>query len=404
MSVPARFRVIAGLAAALTVACARRVETGVRPQGAPVVVPIQLVNNHVHLGMSAAGRHLSLIYDTGAGFTLLDIPVAEALGVKLGKSVSVGGAGNAPVRAFAVSGGRLALPQDTTIQVTPVVALEMSLGMFEGIPVNGILGADFTRQFVLQLDYAGQRMLLHPRDYRYTGNGIRIPLTFREGQPHTVGEIILSDSTRLKANCVIDVGASGALLLTKPFVEKHRIAQRVGPTIYRRAGRGVGGSSWATIGRVAAVRLGTAEVQAPITLMYGLSSGVLSTDRAFECNIGGEILRRYNVFFDYGRKEMILEPTPALSEPFEADMGGAAFRLDTLAGGIRITDLMPKGPAELAGLREDDLIVRIDGRPALEYGVDALRKRLRRDGGDVDFRVRRPEGEQVIRLPVRRLI
>jgi hypothetical protein len=400
----ARSTVAAALLVIPATACGRSGPTVLPGPVAPVTVPIQLVNNHVYLRMTSGGRDLSLIYDTGAGITLLAIPTAEALGFKLGPPVSVGGAGSTPVRAFALSGGTLALPQDTMIKVTPAVALAMSLAAYEGIAVDGILGADFTRQGVLQLDYAGQRMLLHPPAFRYTGTGVRVPITFKEGHPHAVGQIMLADGTRLAADCVIDVGASGALLLTKPFVEKHRLLERVGPTIRRKFGRGVGGSSWATVGRVAAVRLGTAELRAPITAFYGDSAGVLSSDRSFECNIGGEILRRFNVFFDYARKEMILEPTAAVSDPFETDMGGAVFRIDSASGGLRVTDIMPRGPAEAAGLREDDLVLSIDNRPALEYGMEALRRRLRRAGGEVEFRVRRAEGETVIRVPVRRII
>jgi hypothetical protein len=396
----------AALLLLLAAGCSRGVTPAapVPARSSATVVPIRIVNNHVHLQMTGpGGKALSLIYDTGAGFTLLDIPVAEALGFKQGSPVSVGGAGNAPVRAYAIEGGRLVLPQDTTYWVTPVIAIGMSLSLFEGIAVNGILGADFTRQAVLQLDYANQRMILHPRSFQYSGNGARIPITFREGHPHAIGQIVLADSTRLTADCVIDVGASGALLLTKPFVERHRVTERVGPTIRRKFGRGVGGSSWATLGRVARLKLGAAEVEAPITAMYGDSAGVLSTDRSFECNVGGEVLRRFVVYLDYGRSQMILEPTAAVKEPFETDMGGAAFRVDSAAGGLRIVDLMPRGPAEVAGLRAEDLIVAVDGRPSLEYGVDALRKRLRRPGGDVELRIRRDQGEQVIRLPVRRL-
>ena len=398
-------RTAALLGLAMVAACAKPATTAAPApvRSTATVVPIQIVNNHVHLRLTSGGREVPMIYDTGAGITLLDIPVAESLGLKLGQPVNLGGAGSTPVRAFAIEGGKLFLPQDSSFQVTPVIAFGMRLAQFEGIPIGGILGADFTRQAVVQLDYAGQRMILHPRDFRYAGNGTRIPITFREGHPHAVGEVILADSTRLAADCIIDVGASSALFFTKPFVEKHRLRERVGPTIRRRSGRGVGGSSWATLGRVAGLRLGNVEVRSPVVAMYGDSAGVNSTN-SFECNVGGEVLRRFNVYFDYGRREMILEPTAAISEPFEADMSGAAFQLDTAARGIRILDLMPRGPAETVGLREEDVILSVDGRPAIEFGMEALRRRLRRPGGEVEFRVQRGQEQHTIRLPLRRLI
>jgi len=405
MASSARFRNLFVVSlASLSVACARPTTSPVAPSRGPIVVPIQIVNNHVYLHMLGAGRDLTLIYDTGAGWTVMDLTTAQTLGFKIGGKANLGGAGAAPVRAFLLDRGVIALPQDTMVKVKPIVAFESKLGPYEGIPqFDGILGADFTKQFVVQLDYQGGTMTLHPLGFRYTGNTAPIPITFRDGKPHAVGEIILADGARLSADCLIDVGSSSALVLTKPFVEKNHLLQRVGPTIRRRSGRGVGGSSWATVGRVAGVRLGATTLQSPVTAMFGDSAGTLSSDN-FGCNIGGETLRRFNVYFDYARKEMILEPTAAVSEPFETDMSGASYRVDTAAGGIHIVELMPKGPAETAGFHEEDLIVAIDGRPALEYGLEPLRRRLKRPGGEVTFTVRRGTRDETIRLPIRRLI
>ena len=400
----ARLRtLLVAAATALAVACAMPGASPITPRSGPIVVPIQVVNNHVYLRMAGAGRELSMIYDTGAGWTILELGMAQALGFKLGGKANFGGAGSAPVRAFMLSNAKIALPQDTTIQVNPIVAFETTLGQYEGIQFDGILGADFTRQFVVQLDYPGERMILHPTSFRYAGSARHIPITFKDGKPHAAGQIILPDSTRIAGDCLIDVGASSPLVLSKPFVEKHRLAQRVGPTIRRRSGRGVGGSSWATVGRVAGVQIGGTTLQNPVTAMFGDSAGTLSSS-AFDCNIGGETLRRFNVYFDYARKEMILEPTPAVREPFETDMSGASYRLDVPSGGIRMVELMSRGPAEVAGLREEDLIVAIDGRPALEYGLEALRRRLKQPGGEVVLKVRRGQDVRDFRLPIRRLI
>jgi hypothetical protein len=203
MALPTRNGIVlAASVAALGLACAKPGAPAVAPKDGPIVVPIQIVNNHVYLHMTGAGRDLSLIYDTGAGWTLLELGAAQSLGFRIGGKVNLGGAGSAPVRAFALSSGKLALPQDTTVQVKPIVAFETTLGQYEGIRFDGILGADFTRQFVVQLDYAGERMLLHPRSFRYTGSATRIPITFKDGKPHAVGQIILADSARLPADCL----------------------------------------------------------------------------------------------------------------------------------------------------------------------------------------------------------
>jgi len=41
--------------------------------------------------------------------------------------------------------------------------------------------------------------------------------------------------------------------------------------------------------------------------------------------IGGEILHRFNVVFDYEREQLLLKPNAHLQEPFEYDMSGLSL-------------------------------------------------------------------------------
>lgn len=372
----------------------------------PTVVPIEVFNNHVYVRMTSGGHDLWPLLDTGAGTTLLDLASAQALGLRLGQPVNVRGAGAGTARGSSLVDAKVVLPQDSTLAVSPRLALPMIvLNTFEGRSVNGILGADFIGQKVLQLDYVGRRLLLHDsRTFRYEGKGTSVPVQLKAGHPHVAGRVILSDGASLPADCEVDIGSSAALGLTRPFVEKNRLLERVGPTIRRTAGRGVGGATRATIGRIKALGIGDQELSFPITALYGDSSGVFSTDETFECNVGGDVMRRFTVFLDYAHKQMILEPNAVFREPFETDMSGAGFKPDTSGAGLRVSDIMPGGPAAAAGLAEGDLIVTVDGRPALDYGIDSLRRRLRRDGGEIRFVVRRADGDHTIRLAVRRLV
>jgi hypothetical protein len=377
--------------------------TGALAQRQPITVPIHVGNNHVFVRMQYQDRDLLLLLDTGAGVTLMDMAAVEAFKIKVGEPANIGGAGAGTVRGAQLSKVKLTLPEHRDINVAPAIAMPMvQLNAVEGRAVNGILGGDFFRQAVVELDYVAKEMRLHaPKTFKYSGKGSRVPLTFKDNKPHMVGEIILADGSRLRADCHVDVGSTGSLILTKPFVEKHKLLDRVGPTTYRRSGRGAGGVTAGKIGRVAGVRFGDSVLTSPITAFYGDSAGVFSRDD-FDCNIGGEILRRFTVIFDYGRKEMILEPNSTLRDAFEADMSGAAFRNHT--EGFMVMELMRGGPAEAAGLKEGDLIVGVDGQSARDYGLDALRLRVRREGGEVALRVRRPEGEVVIRIPLKRLV
>lgn len=374
----------------------------------PVTVPIRVINNHVYVRMVGGkeNRELWFLLDTGAGISMMHLPTADSLGFPLGNPVQVGGAGPAVRRGARLSGVRVRLAGDSTLSVAPQIAMPLvALNAFEGIPVSGILGHDFIAQRVLEIDYARERLTLHDaKSFRYSGPGSRVPLRMRDNYPHVNAELVLADGGTVAADLAIDAGASGALALTRPLVERNRLLQRSGTTIYRQAGRGAGGATSAHIGRLARLRLGSVELVSPIAAMYGDSAGVFSTDGLFDGVIGGDVLRRFTVFLDYSRQEAILQPNASRDEPFEADMSGASFQIDSGHAGVRVVDVMPNGPAAHAGLRPNDLITAIDGVPALEYGIERLRRRMQRNGGEVAVVIRREGKEQTIRLPVRRLI
>ncbi|HEU4994483.1 MAG TPA: aspartyl protease family protein, partial [Gemmatimonadaceae bacterium] len=395
-----------GLTFASAVLCAIPAAAQTSQASASVTTPIRVVNNHVYVRVTSGGREMWFLLDTGAGASLMNMATADSLGIPLGDSVRIGGAGPAVVRGARLKDATVRLAGDPSMSVSPRVAMPMTgLNNYEGIPVSGILGHDFLVQRVIEIDYAAERLTLYdPKTFRYSGSGARVPITIRDNYPHVNAELELKDGGRITADLIIDVGSSGALALGKPLVEKHRLIERTGPTIYRQTGRGAGGAMRAHMGRLARLRLGTAEVVSPIAGMHGDSAGVFSHDRLFEGNIGGEVLRRFTVILDYGRKEMILQPNAAHDEPFEADMSGAGFRIDSAHAGLRVTDIMKDGPAAQAGLEENDLITAIDGKPAMEYGVDALRLRLRRQGGEITFTVLRDGVERTIRIPIRRLV
>ena len=371
----------------------------------PVTAPIRIVNNHVHVGVTSAGRDLWFLLDTGAGQSLFDLPTATSLRIATTGRAGFAGGGAGVAQGATLSGASVRLAADSSLSV--VVSLAMAMVGLNAVepPVHGILGHDFIRQRVLQIDYAGGRLVLHdPKTFRYTGTGARVPIRIKDNYPHVDAQLFLEDGERVSADLIIDVGASGAFGLGKQLVERHRLLQRTGPTIHRTVGRGAGGSLKAHMGRLARVRLGGAELVAPIASLFGDSAGVFSNDRLFQGIVGGEVLRRFTVYLDYGRGQMILEPNSAFGEPFESDMSGAAFRLDPAGAGFRVADLMTNGPAERAGLAVNDLITAIDGRPATELGLEALRQRLRRPGGEVALTVQRAGIERVIRIPLRRLV
>jgi hypothetical protein len=371
----------------------------------PATLPIDVYSNHVYVSVCASQHPLSFILDTGAGATFLDLHTAERFGIPLGSAFTARGAGAGTIAGAQLDRTTVRLAGSPLVQPVPS-ALDLSrLPPREGHRMDGILGYDFIRRFVVAIDYVKQELRLYdPRAFHYDGPGTSIPITFSGNHPYVDAEVRLADGATLKGRMVVDVGAATSLSLTKPFVEANNLRDRVGPTIRRRAGGGVGGSVTADIGRVAALKLGAVEIVRPVTLLLGDSAGVFSGNADWIGNIGGDILRRFTVYLDYANKRMILEAHAGTNEPFEADMSGIILVMSDSLTTAAIDYVMPGSAGEDAGLAVGDTLLSVDGQPATSPIIRELRKRLRHEGERIVLTVRRGGETKTVTLVLRRLV
>jgi S1-C subfamily serine protease len=376
-----------------------------RTPGAPLVIPIALRNNHVTLHVCHGDKPLLFVLDTGAGSSIFDLELARSLGVELGAPIQARGAGAGTVPGARVQRDSVTLPASgVTIPIS--LAIDFSgIRNATGNRMDGIVGADFISRYVVALDYRRSELRLYDRAlFTYDGLGVVVPIRIIGAFIRAPGEVVLNDGTRLPGEFTIDVGSSLAVALAKPFVDQHRLRERVTPTIRRPTGRGVGGASVSDVGRVAGFSLGGAELKQPIVYLFGDSAGVFSGTSQGDGNIGGEILRRFTVYFDYKGLRMILEPHDGTSEPFEADMSGMQLRAMPGARSLLVEYVVPTSPAAEAALEKDDVVIAIDGAPITNGSLEAVRVRTRRAGERLALTVRRRGTEMLIRFETRRLL
>jgi hypothetical protein len=373
--------------------------------GQPVVAPIEISNNHVFVKVCAGDAPLDFILDTGAGASFFDLNHARQLGLKIGSAFAVRGAGPGTVAGGRVDGGSVSLFGTNLRQPVPSAIDLSGLPSREGHRLDGILGFDFISRYVVAIDYVRQELRLYdPDTFQYQGSGTTLPVTFFNNHPHVDAEVQLTDGTKLPARMIVDVGSAGSLALTKPFVDENHLRDRVGPTVHRHGGGGVGGASWMDVGRVAGLRLGTLQLSNPVTMLFGDSAGVFSARGTWVGNVGGEILRRFTVFLDYKHNRMTLEPHSGTTEAFETDMSGIGFVMDDSLHTLIVDSVVPDSPAGAAGIVPRDTIAAIDGRPATSTELRELRKRLKREGEHVTLTIRHGGQTKTVTLVARRLV
>ncbi|HYM24181.1 MAG TPA: retropepsin-like aspartic protease, partial [Vicinamibacterales bacterium] len=272
--------IVALLAGALTAATAPGWSTrptvacpaapAVQTPAEPTTIPIEVWSNHIYVKVCVSDHELEFILDTGAGATSLDLNPAKQLGVGLGQTFSVGGAGPGRVSGARVNVATVTLA-GTSIAQSVATAIDLSsLPAREGHRMDGILGDDFIGRHVLALDYARSELRVYDRDaFSYNGPGVSVPVTLINLFPHIDADLRLADGTTLHAHCVVDVGSGGSLALTKAFVDENRLRERVSPTIRRTGGGGVGGSTASDIGRLASISIGGIELAHPLVNLFG---------------------------------------------------------------------------------------------------------------------------------------
>jgi hypothetical protein len=370
-------------------------------------VPARFFGPHVLVQVSIAeAGPVWLMLDTGSQLTTLDLAAAGELGVAVGGATELEGIG-----AESVRGGVTAEPlaihvagSEPYVLHRPVADLSL-LEPYFGAPFPGVLGGDLFLRFVVEIDYARERVILHdPRRFQPRDDDARLALELDRQLPFVRGAVILPDGRELSGRFLIDTGASGSLTLYSPFLRTHGLVEAMPATIGTEAA-GIGGTLTETQGRLRAFRMGPFLLEEPIASLSLAETGLTASPGSVG-HIGGEMLRRFTLTIDYRGRALYLRPNDRVDEPFEAGMSG--IRLRSAAPGFRehtVHRIDAGSPAALAGLEPGDVLLEVDARPAGEFTLPELRELLRSEPGRVlQLLVRRGEELRVIEIRLVRRI
>jgi len=369
-------------------------------------IPFELCNNFVFVPVRVNGSEVrSFVLDTGASGSLLNEALANSLRIEVAHQHEANvGTGEGSTRlgfsknvALRLSG--IDFPMKS-IAVVPLADLESIMGR----PIDGILGSDLFRRYVVTIDYAARIItLIDQKQYAYHGIGEVIPVRLSGDRPFVKATITPVGSNPIEGLFVIDTGDDSTLGLHTPFVEKYKLRSSNQKMIPRLA-HGMSGDSRTWQGRVASFQLGKFTIDHPVATFAEATKGSEAT-RSYDGVLGGEILRRFKVTLDYSRRQMILEPNDAFAEPYDFDMSGMSL---TVQGQdfkiIKVSHIQGDSPASEAGLREGDTLETIDDKPAATLGLERIEQMFKKDSQEYVLGVKREDALIRLKLRVRRLI
>jgi hypothetical protein len=288
------------------------------PGGAATVVPFEL-SERGHIFLRARVNHsepLWFILDIGSGDTVLNQRLVEKLHLKVAAEgeASGGGGSQAAVLTTGISldvfGVRLARQN---IPAIDFAALEKAIGR----EIDGMLGYDFIRRFVVEVDYEALLLRIHrPGSYRYRGRGQVLPITTEDDHPHVQLTVSLPGRDPLVGKFIVDGGAGGVTLeFSNSFVESHKLIESV-EILETKSLAAIGGAHTISYARGQSIKLGRLAFSNPVVGFSRTPLGA-SIRRNIAGLIGARLLRRFTVIYDDQRRRIIFEPNRSFAQPDE---------------------------------------------------------------------------------------
>jgi len=361
------------------------------------VMPFRLVNNHLYIEAAVEGKPVHLMFDSG-GLNALTPAAVARLGLKTEGAIQMKGVGGSEdvglSRVKEVRTGDVSL-MDQMFFVLPLRGIDE----VEGVTIDGLLGFELFKRLVVRVDYAAQTLTLtRPEAYKDPAAATVVPFTFDERTPQVEGKL-----DGLPGKFAIDTGSRTFLTINRPFAEEHGLRAHYGAKVEAMSGWGVGGGVRSVLARAGVLELGSLKVTSPVIDIVVSEKG--SFNNLYQAgNVGGGLLKRFTVTFDYSRQRLIFEPTANSGVADVWDRSGLWINRGS-GNEFVVMDVVAGGPGAEAGLRAGEAILSFDGKNGHDLTLaDARRLLLGAPGTRVKVRVHGPGGERDAVLLLRDLV
>ena len=350
-------------------------------------VPFELINNHIYIDATLNGQGpFHLLCDTG-GANIITPEVAAKLGLELAGALQGRGVGEKSEDISLTKIGTLQIGDATLSDQLFAVFPLASLAKVEGTPCDGLVGYEVFKRFVVRVDYEHSKLTLTlPSAFAYDGDGVAVPFVFNGHIPQVDGAI-----DGIPGKMDIDTGSRASLDLLAPFVATHDLEAHYAPKFEATTGYGVGGPARSLVTRAGVLELGGVAVKNVVTELTTQTQGAF-TDPYVAGNVGGGVLKRFNIVFDYDRQQIIFERNANDAKPDTYDRSGMWINLSD--GGFEVMDVVPGGPAAEAGMKVGDEITAIDGTPTTAMSLPATRVLLKTEAPGTKLRLSVRSGEE----------
>lgn len=333
-------------------------------------VPFRLEGNHVLFDAIINGKGpFTMILDTG-GQTLLTVTTAKTLALEATGKTAIGGVGDGVESTGYAHGLNIKIGGFTLHGQTAMVT-DLPNAPPPARPMQGMLGYELLRRVIVKIDYQTNTLTLSvSKTFDRKRAGTAVPFKYSDHMPEIAGSF-----EGIRGRFRVDTGSGSELVVSSPAVTQYGLRERHSVGVQRTSGGGIGGTTTGYMTRSDDLKLGTIEFDHFVTNLSSQKAGAFA-DPSYIGNIGGGLLKRYVVTFDYPRQTIYFrQRSNVVDDTGTYDRSGISFQ--SIVGGLLIGEVVPGGPAELAGLQAGDVLSAVDGTKKTATDLLELRYWLR---------------------------
>lgn len=387
----------------------------------------KLINNLIVIPLEINGKKLSFILDSGIGKTILfNLADKDSIGLNEVETVELQGLGGGrPVDAFLSQNNKISLKniESTSEKLYVVLKDDFDLSAKMGITINGIIGYNLLRDFIVKVNYGSKKIDFYHRDkYEYPNckKCEVFPIRFYRKKPFVSVQVQLDTigNTLTEVKLLVDSGGSDAIWLFEDTNENIKTPKLFFKDIL---GEGLSGTIMGNKSRIPKMKLKSFEIDFPTaSFLDSISTKNARNFKDRNGSIGAGILSRFIVWFDYPHRKIMLKKNNYFKKSFDYNMSGldiiyngkqlikeveTANYSDSFGDNVatknnsiafitsftykfkpsyKVKEVIKHSPAELAGIRNDDIILRINN-----VAIHTLKL------GDIYAKLRSKDGKKI---------
>ena len=396
-----------------------------------IVIPFELTHNLIIVNVKINNVKLNMLLDTGSDKNLLfSFPENDSIIFYETRKVKINGLGNGEsLEAYVSNNNHMEVIgySDDKFQILLITDQNISLVNKLGLPINGIIGSSFFKDYLVEINYQKKKIYLYKDSKKIltkkAAKYIEKDVIIVGDKPYFDVFAKVNNGIKKKYRLLVDTGlGDGLWLFENDTIRCNKLH------INDILGRGLGGDIEGKKARVEALDLnGFILNEAIVAYPDSLAFNQLDITKGRNGSIGGQIMKRFNWFFDYKNKKFYFKKNKYFNDPFNYNMSGIevqhmgltwvsekvgisnensgyanSLNSSTSTKNTLIFDehtefmynyklkpifeiyaIRPESPAALAGLKVGDVIYSITGKKAFDYTIQKITDLFQSEEGKI---------------------